>query len=279
MKKPLMMSLSCAILLNSAISFAETEKEGVLGYVNDKEITRSDYNEYLKLRTHQNKAPAPDALMEEIITRELLFQAGIKNKLDKAPEFLEKMETFRYNLLAENAHTAHENSLSFTDEDLKAEYDRIITNVERPDEYKARHILVDKEDEAKAILAELKDGKDFAALAKEKSKDTGSGANGGDLGDWFTARQMVKPFGDALSTLKKGEPSAPVKTNFGWHIIILDDSRQAEAPAFEAVKSKLEQRLKIQAMQKYIVDLTAQAKVKTTEAFDALKAAEGQLSQ
>jgi peptidyl-prolyl cis-trans isomerase C len=128
-------------------------------------------------------------------------------------------------------------------------------------EYKVSHILVDKEDDAKAIIADLNKGADFAKIAKEKSKDPGSKDNGGDL-DWGPAARYVKPFADAVQSQPKGKISAaPVKTDFGYHIIRVDDVRPLKVPEFKDLKEQFRQRAQQQQMQKFVADLRAKAKV------------------
>lgn len=269
MKKSLILSVSCAVLLNSSFSFADDNKDTVLAHVNNATITRAEYDAYAKARSRGDMQPDPKGLLEELVSRELLYQQALAEKIDQSEDFKQELAALRYNLLASTMQETQLASLSFTDADLKAEYDRIISEAERPMEYKARHILVKTEDEAKAILADLKDGKDFAEMAKEKSQDPGSGKNGGDLG-WFDVRRMVKPFGDALKAMEKGALSEPVETNYGWHIIELQDSRRAEPPAFESVKNQVKQRLQGQKMRDYMQSLKDKATVKTTEAFEAM---------
>src|SRR5829696_3518479 len=128
-------------------------------------------------------------------------------------------------------------------------------------EYKVRHILVEKEDEAKAIIAELNRGGDFAKIAKEKSKDPGSKDNGGDL-DWGPSARYVKPFADAVQTQPKAKVSpAPVKTDFGYHVIQVDDSRPLKVPEFAELKEQFRQRAQQAQIQKMVMDLRSKAKV------------------
>jgi peptidyl-prolyl cis-trans isomerase C len=147
-----------------------------------------------------------------------------------------------------------------TDEEIKAEYDRFAA-ANAGKEYRARHILVEKEDQAKALIAQIKKGAKFEDLAKKNSKDPGSGANGGDL-DWANAGSYVKEFSDALVTLTKGKVSeAPVKTQFGYHVIRLDDVRDAQLPKFDEVKPQIAQQMQQQKIGKYQEELRAKAKI------------------
>lgn len=155
-----------------------------------------------------------------------------------------------------------------TDEALKKLYDEKYAKAEPSKEFDAAHILVETEEEAKAIKAELEKGGDFAAIATEKSKDRGSAANGGALG-WFGLGMMVKPFEDAVAAMEKGAISDPVKTDFGWHIIKLNDTRLAAVPAFEEVKEELAGDLRQAAVEAKVKELTDAAKVeKKTEGID-----------
>lgn len=155
-----------------------------------------------------------------------------------------------------------------TDEAVQALFDEKYAAVEPGKEYSAAHILVATEDEAKAIKAQLDGGADFAALAKEKSTDRGSAAAGGDLG-WFGVGMMVKPFEDAVLAMKKGEISAPVESQFGWHVIKLNDERTAAKATIEDVRAELEGELQGRAVEARVTELTGAAKVeKQVEGID-----------
>ena len=148
-----------------------------------------------------------------------------------------------------------------TDADIKAEYDKSVAAIGGEKEYKARHILVDKEDQAKALIAQLKKGAKFDALAKKNSKDTGSAANGGDL-DWANPNGYVPEFAQALTKLEKGQMTqAPVKSQYGWHIIRVDDIRQMQLPPLEQVKPQIQQQLMQQRQAAFQQELRAKAKV------------------
>lgn len=147
-----------------------------------------------------------------------------------------------------------------TDEAVQALFDEKYANAEPGKEYQASHILVATEDEAEAIRAELDGGADFAAIAKEKSTDRGSASAGGDLG-WFGVGMMVKPFEDAVIAMKKGEISAPVQSQFGWHVIKLVDERTAAKPTIEDVRTELEGDLQSRAVEAKVTELTGAAKV------------------
>ena len=147
-----------------------------------------------------------------------------------------------------------------TDAELQQQYEQFKGSM-GTNEYKVKHILVDKEDDAKAIIAELNKGGDFAKLAKEKSKDPGSKDNGGDL-DWGPSARYVKPFADAITSMQKGQTSAvPVKTDFGYHVIRLDDVRPLKVPEFSELKEQFRQRAQQQQIQKLVMELRQKAKV------------------
>lgn len=147
-----------------------------------------------------------------------------------------------------------------TEEAVKAAYDEKYAKAPDTTEYHASHILVDSEDKAKELKAKIDAGEDFAELAKANSSDTGSAVNGGDLG-WFGPGMMVKPFEDAVVALKPGEVSAPVKSDFGWHIIKLAETRVAAKPALDAVRQELESAIQQKVIEEHITKVTGEAKI------------------
>ncbi len=242
---------------------AEKSASGGKLVVNGVTIPQSRIDAMNKELTATGQPDTPErrqAVKEELVNREVLVQAAAKRGLDKSPEVVAQMEMARQAVLVralfENEVKAH----PITDADLQKQYEEFKKSMGE-NEYKARHILVDKEDDAKAIIAELNKGGDFAKLAKEKSKDPGSKDNGGDL-DWGPGARYVKPFSDALASLKKGETTkAPVKTDFGYHVIRLDDVRPLKVPAFEELKEQFRQRAQQQQIQRLVMDLRSKAKV------------------
>ncbi len=199
------------------------------------------------------------AVRNDLITREILSQASRKKGFDKKAEVNAQFELARQGILV-NAYlqdfvAAH----PVKDEAVKNEYDAIVKTM-GDKEYKARHILVEKEDEAKSIVVRLQKGEKFEELAKQ-SKDPGNKERGGDLG-WSAPSGYVKPFAEELVKLEKGKFSAaPVKTEFGWHVIQLDDIRDMKHPPFDEVKPQIQQRLQQQIIEKHIIELRAKAKV------------------
>lgn len=198
-------------------------------------------------------------LKEEAILREIFMQEAERRGLRASPEVKAQLELATQTVLIRELFADEQRRHPVTDAELRAEYDRIAQAMGQ--EYRARHILVDSEDEAKAVLAELAKGAKFEDLARQRSKDKGSGANGGDL-DWATPDVFVPEFGQAMAQLGKGQTTAaPVKTQFGWHIIRVDDVRKAQLPDFETVKPQLQQQLQQQKLAKFQDELRAKAKV------------------
>jgi peptidyl-prolyl cis-trans isomerase C len=199
-------------------------------------------------------------LKDEVIAREIFMQEAQKRGLDASEDFKNQMELARQTLLIRELFADYQKNNPVSDADIKAEYDKFAA-ANGGKEYHARHILVEKEDEAKAVIASLKKGGKFEEIAKKQSKDPGSGANGGDL-DWANASSYVPEFSSALVKLKKGETTAaPVKTQFGWHVIRLDDIRDAQLPKLEEVKPQIAQQLQQQKLAKFQEELRGKAKV------------------
>jgi peptidyl-prolyl cis-trans isomerase C len=212
----------------------------------------------LKQRTAQGQPDTPElrtAVRDELNTRELLVREAKKQGLDKSPALKTEMDLTQQTVLVRAYMADYLKAHPVSDDVLRKEYDNIKGQI-GDKEYKVRHILVDKEDEAKEIIASLQKGEKFEKLA-ERSKDTGSKGNGGDL-DWNAPANFVKPFADAMVALPKGKfTTTPVKSQFGWHVIEVDDVRDAKVPTFEEVKPQLAQRMQGQVVDKYLRDLRA----------------------
>ena len=199
-------------------------------------------------------------LKDEVIAREVFMQEAQKRGLDASDDFKAQMELARQTLLIRELFADYQKANPITDAEIKAEYDKFAA-ANGGKEYRARHILVEKEDEAKAIIASLKKGGKFEEIAKKQSKDAGSGANGGDL-DWANAANYVPEFSGALIKLKKGQTTdVPVKSQFGWHVIRLEDVRDAQLPKLEDVKPQITQQLQQQKLAKFQEDLRGKAKI------------------
>ena len=199
-------------------------------------------------------------LKDEVIAREIFMQEAQKRGLDASDDFKAQMELARQTLLIRELFAEHQKTNPVTDADIKSEYDKFVA-ANGGKEYRARHILVEKEDEAKAIITSLKKGGKFDDIAKKQSKDPGSGANGGDL-DWANASSYVPEFSGALVKLKKGQTTdAPVKSQFGWHVIRLEDVRDAQLPKLDEVKPQIAQQLQQQKLAKFQEELRGKAKI------------------
>ena len=199
-------------------------------------------------------------IREAVISREVFMQEAQKRGMDATVDFKMQLEWAREELLIRELFLDHQKANPVTDADVKAEYDKFVA-ANSGKELKAAHILVEKEELAKDLIAQLKKGAKFDDLAKKNSKDPGSGAKGGDLG-WANPSNYVKEFSEALAKLKKGQlTEVPVKSQFGFHIIRLDDERATQLPKLEEVKPQVTQQLQQQRLAKYQQELRAKAKV------------------
>ena len=198
-------------------------------------------------------------IKEEVIAREIFMQEAQKRGLDATPEYKSQIELARQTILIRELFAEFQKTSAVTDADVQAEYDKFVA-ANGGKEYRARHILVETKAQAEAILASLKKGGKFEDIAKKQSKDPGSGANGGDL-DWAAPGNYVKEFSDAMVALNKGQVSGPVQSQFGFHIIRLDDVREAQLPALEDVKPQIVQQMTQQRMATFQQELRAKAKV------------------
>ena len=231
--------------------------------VNGVTIPQSRIEAMNKELNAQGQPDSPDrqqAVKEELVNREILAQAAQKRGLDKNPEIQAQMDMARQAVLVRALFESEIKNNAISDAELQKQYEQFKGSM-GSNEYKVAHILVDKEDDAKAIIDQLNKGGDFAKLAKEKSKDPGSKDNGGDL-DWGPSARYVKPFADAVQSQPKGKISAaPVKTDFGYHVIRVDDVRPLKVPEFSELKEQFRQRAQQQQIQKLVMDLRQKAKV------------------
>jgi peptidyl-prolyl cis-trans isomerase C len=231
--------------------------------VNGVTIPQSRFDVMNKERAAAGQPDSPEiqaAIKDELINRELIAQAAVKRGLDKSPEVVGQIDMTRQAVLVRALFEAEIKANPITDAELKVQYEEFKKQMGE-NEYKVRHILVDKEDDAKLIIVELNKGGDFAKLAKEKSKDPGSKDNGGDL-DWGPSARFVKPFADATMALKKGQTVAvPVKTDFGYHVIRLDDVRPLKVPAYDELKDNFRQRAQQQQVAKMVAAMRQNAKI------------------
>ena len=233
-----------------------------LAVVNGKAIPSSRADLMVKQAASQGQADSPELrklVKDELITREVLVQEADKLGLGNSADVKTQLEIARQSLVIRALVGDFVKKHPISDAEVKAEYDKFKATA-GDKEYRARHILVEKEDDAKAIITKLKGGAKFEDLAKQ-SKDPGSAAKGGDL-DWASPASFVKPFSDAMVALQKGGlTETPVKTQFGYHVIRLDDVRAAKVPTLEEVKPQIIESLQQKKLQEYQTELRAKAKV------------------
>ncbi len=252
-------ALSAAVLIASA-PWAMAQNVAI---VNGKPVPSSRVEALVKqieASGRQVDDAARAQIKEEVVLREIFMQEAQKAGVANSAEFKNQMELARQTIMIRALFADFQKKNPVTDAEVQAEYDKFVA-ANAGKEYKARHILVEKEDEAKAIIASLKKGGKFEDIAKKQSKDPGSGANGGDL-DWAPAASYVPEFSQAMIKLAKGQVTeAPVQSQFGWHVIRVDDIREAELPKLEDVKPQVVQQLTQQKLQKFQSDLREKAKV------------------
>lgn len=230
--------------------------------VNGKSISQSEFDLYVENVGRQSQREVPEGeksqLLDQFISMKLAQDVAEKEGVAKDAKVNDQLELARMNVIVDAGLQKWLESHPVTDEELRPEYDAQVAQL--PREYHARHILVDDQAKAEALTKQLKAGGDFARLAEKNSKDP-SGKKGGDL-DWFTLDSMVKPFADAVAALQPGQMTdQPVQSQFGWHIIKLEESRSAAAPPFEEVKDRVKMFVQRKKLQTYLEDLRKNAKV------------------
>ena len=260
MKKQLLSGLVAAALLGTVALPVSAQN---LAIVNGKAIPK-ERAEALKQQVERSGRPVTPEMegqiKEEVIAREIFMQEAQKRGLEASPDYKAQMELARQTILIRELFLNQQKKDPVTDAEIKAEYDKFVA-ANSGKEFKASHILVEKEEEAKAIIASLKKGGKFEEIAKKQSKDPGSGAKGGDL-DWASPSSYVPEFTEAMVKLEKGKMTqVPVKSQFGWHIIRLDDVREAQLPKLEEVKPQISQQLQQMKVTKFQDELRAKAKV------------------
>lgn len=269
---PTALMVAFAIALFSAPivpAFADesTAKDKVVATIDGKPITEGDLA-VAESEIGGDMGTMPGAqkrtsLLEFLIDNQLFAEAAETEKLDKGPDFQTRLNYLKRRALRE-LYFEKVLKASVTDADARKIYDDQVKLLKPEEEVSARHILVETEGEAKALKEKLDKGADFAQLAKENSKDPGSKDDGGNLG-YFGHGQMVPQFEGIVFKLKKGEVSDPVKTQFGWHLIKLEDRRTKQPPAFEIVKDRIVQSLLLQKAQKTAMELRAKAKIELVD--------------
>jgi len=260
-------SFIAASLLVAAVTLAPlaTQAQNV-AVVNGKPVPKARVDTIVtqvqKQAAQRNQPVPPDLeklVRDKVVTDEILSQEAERRGLGASPEFKSQMELARQSILIGLLSQDLDKTTKVTDAEIQKEYDKFKAQATGT-EYKARHILVEKEDEAKAIVAQLKAGAKFEDLAKKNSKDPGSAPNGGDL-DFAAPGSYVPEFSQAMTALKKGEyTETPVKTQFGYHIIKLEDTRAAQFPPLADVKPQIQQRLSQQKAAAFRDELRAKAK-------------------
>ncbi|KLR56759.1 peptidylprolyl isomerase [Diaphorobacter sp. J5-51] len=260
MKKKLLSGLVAAAVLGTMALPVAAQN---LAIVNGKAVPK-ERAEVLKQQVERSGRPVTPELenqiKEEVIAREIFMQEAQKRGLEGSADYKAQMELARQTILIRELFVDFQKNNAVTDAEIQAEYDKFVA-ANAGKEYKASHILVEKEDEAKAIIASIKKGGKFEDIAKKQSKDPGSGARGGAL-DWASPSSYVAEFTEALVKLEKGKMTqTPVKSQFGWHVIRLDDVREAQLPKLEEVKPQIAQQLQQQKLAKFQEDLRAKAKV------------------
>jgi len=256
MKKQMLAAALVALL--AAPAFAQN-----IAVVNGKPVPTARLNA-LKAQIEKSGRPVNQDMMgqlkEEVIAREIFMQEARKRGLDASEDYKNQLELARQTILIRELFADFQKKNPVTDAEIQAEYDKFVKE-NGGKEYRARHILVETEEQAKTLIAEIKKGGKFEELAKKNSRDPGSGANGGDL-DWASAGSYVAEFSNAMVKLGKGEMAdAPVKSQFGWHIIRVDDVREAQLPKLDEVKPQIAQQLQQQKMGKFQDDLRSKAKI------------------
>ncbi len=230
----------------------------------DITISQSQLDLIVKERVAQGQADTPELrefLRDELVNRELFIRAAKAKGIDRDASMKTQMQVAADSILIRAYLGDYMAANGVTDDALKKEYETIKAGL-GDKEYRARHILVEKKEDAEGLIKQLQAGSKFEDLAKANSKDPGSKDNGGDL-DWAVPSNYVKPFADALVALQKGKYTpTPVQSPFGFHVIQLDDTRDAKAPAFEEVKAQLTQRLQGQVVERHLIELRTKAGMK-----------------
>lgn len=258
----LIATITISTFSTAYIVAAEKKDEATLAVVNGKKITEETLALYARQRNLPPGGASPQqrkALIEELINRELIYQDAITLGVDKSKAIQAEIEHQRVNIIASTMISRSSDRFAVSDQDMRKEYEARKGELGGK-EMKARHILLNSKKEAEDIIAKLGKGDDFAKLASSHSTGP-SATNGGDLG-WFRADQMVKSFADAAGRLKKGSyTKEPVQTQYGWHVILLEDSRSVEAPPFDSIKEQIRVGLQNKLIEQYISGLREKAKI------------------
>ena len=253
-------ALPLALAISMALPLAAQAQN--IASVNGKPVPKARVDVLIQQAERSGQKVGPEVQQQardQVVLREIFVQEAEKRGVAATPDFRSQMDLARQSILIRELFEDYRKKNPVTDAEAKGEYDKFRAQATGT-EFRARHILVDKEEEAVALIKKLKAGEKFEELAKANSKDSGSGANGGDL-DFAKPDSYVPEFGGALIKLKKGEMTeTPVKSQFGWHIIRLEDTREASFPGFDEVKAQIKQRLEQNKLQKYQEELRTKAK-------------------
>ena len=267
MKRPVLIGLMLPLTLLAGCGKAATSPEPAatgpaIATVNGKPVSKSEFDLYVENVENQSKRQISEeeksTLLDQFISMRLAAEAAEKEGVAKDAKVQDQLALARLNVLVDSGLQQWLEKHPVTDEELRPEYEAQVAQM--PKEYHARHILVDDQAKADAITKQLKAGGDFAKAAEKNSKDP-SGKSGGDLG-WLTLDSMVKPFSDAVAALEPGQMTdAPVQSQFGWHIIKLEESRVSAAPPFEEVKDRVKMIEQRKKLQDYLDELRKGAKI------------------
>lgn len=256
--------LAATLALTLAAPLAASAADDVVAKVNGVSIRQSQVETAARNMISQGQQDTPELrtrIKDELIARELILQQAGKEGIDQREEVRDQIDLARSNILINSYLQIWAKEHPVSEADMRGEYDKLKGEMVAIDEFQARHILIKDEKAAKAVLARLKKGEKFDKLASTLSEDTGTKAKGGELGWVRGDANLVAPFMDAMKKLKKGETSDLVKTEFGNHIIRVDDTRKAQPPAFEQVRGELNQFMQRRAIEQMVRDLRANAKV------------------
>jgi len=258
MKPKTLVALATAAVL--ALPLAASAQN--IAIVNGKPVPKARVDALLRQAQRAGQQVGPEIQQQardQVVLREIFAQEAERRGIPATADFQDQMKLARESILIRDLFDDFKKKNPVSDAEAQVEYDKFKAQASGT-EYHAHHILVDKEEDAKKIIADIKGGAKFEDLAKKLSKDTGSAEKGGDL-DFAKPDSYVPEFGQALVKLKKGEiTQEPVKTQFGWHVIRLDDTREAAFPSFDDVKAQIKQRLEQVKLQKYQEELRAKAK-------------------
>ena len=262
----LAVALVAAPMLSAPAAWAQDQDaDTVVATVSGQDITLGQMIVMKQSVQDPNMANLPDQALWDMMLDQLIRQTAVAASGTETALVRAQVELQRRNALATAAVTDIAEA-DLTDEELQAAYDKMFADTGETKEFNAAHILVETEEEAKEIKAELDGGAEFGAMAEQHSTGP-SGPNKGDLG-WFAADQMVAPFSEAVAGMEKGAVSDPVKTEFGWHLIKLNDTRMREAPKMEDVREQLSQMIRREKVEAEIERLVGEADIKKTEGVD-----------